>query len=152
MASTNAPRMAPAPAGGAGLPPSRDAAFTRSLRWEILGEEDRALVGSWATALTLGVLWLLLVWFGPKSLPPQLISEAETAVITLAPDLPPPPPTVELPAAAAELPAPGPTTKPKGPVGPERGSPKPGRSGSRTETNRAGAIGDAFGTGSGAGS
>jgi hypothetical protein len=54
-------------------------------------------------------------------------------------------------AAAAETPAPGPTNKPRGPVGRERGSPRPGNAGSRTETNRAGAIGDAFGTGSGSG-
>src|SRR5512133_679941 len=118
MASTNVPKMAPAPAGG-GPPPSRDSTFSRSLRWEILGDEDRALVGSWATAITLGILWLLLVWFGPKSPPPQLINPAETAPITLALDNPTPPPTVEAPAAAAapEVPAPGPKTKPKGPTG-----------------------------------
>lgn len=151
MASTNAPSTAsPTPPGQ----PSRDAAFTRSLHYEILGEEDRALLGSWATAIVLALLWLLLVWFGPKSPPPQLINPAETAPITL--DVAPPPPEAAAPnaptAPAAEAPAPGPTTKPRGPVGPQRGSPKPGRSGSRTETNRAGAIGDAFGTGSGSGS
>ena len=151
MASTNAPQAArPTPPGQ----PSRDSSFTRSLRYEILGEEDRALVGSWATSIVLALLWLLLVWFGPKSLPPQLINPAETAPITI--DLSPPVPTPAVPeapaAAAAEVPAPGPTTKPRGPVGPQRGSPKPGRSGSRTETNRSGAIGDAFGTGSGSGS
>ncbi|HET7457142.1 MAG TPA: AgmX/PglI C-terminal domain-containing protein [Gemmatimonadaceae bacterium] len=150
MASTNVPRMAPAPAGP---PPERDSTFSRSLRWEILGEEDRALVGSWATAIALGLIWLLLVWFGPKSPPPQLLNAAETAPITLALDNPVPPPTVEAPATTApEVPAPGPTTKPKGPTGPVKGSPKPGRSGSRNETNRSGAIGDAFGTGAGAGS
>ena len=152
MASTNAPdAMRPAPGGG---PSSKDTAFTRSLHYEIFGEEDRALLGSWATALALGILWLLLVWFGPKSPPPQLLSEAEATPVTI--DLAPPPPTPAVPdapaAAATEVPAPGPTTRSRGPTGPQRGSPRPGRSGSATETNRSGAIGDAFGTASGAGS
>jgi hypothetical protein len=47
--------------------------------------------------------------------------------------------------------APGPTKAPPGRKGPEKGSPRPGRPGSRTEQTNNGAIGTAFGTGSGSG-
>ena len=145
-----------APSPGGSRPPSKEAKFTRSMKFEIADEEQRALVGSWLTAITLGIIWLLLVYLGPRGKPPALLSEAETQPIQLQFDTEPPvapTPVPEAPAAAApEVPAPGPTTRPRGPTGPQRGSPKPGRSGSATETNRTGAIGDAFGTGSGAGS
>lgn len=141
---------APAPRGSQSSGP--DSKFTRSMRFEIADEEQRALLGSWATALTIGIVWLLLVWLGPRGKPPALLSEEETRPISIVfpPDEGPvAPPTPEVTGAPA-VPTPGPTNVPRGPQGP-RGNPRPGPSGSRTETNRTGAIGDAFGSGSGAG-
>ena len=143
---------APSPRGPQGSAP--ETKFTRSMRFEIADEEQRALIGSWGTALTLGIIWLLLVYLGPRGKPPALLSEAETQAIQLTFDEPPPatpPVPAEEATAAPAVPAPGPTTRRRGPTGPQRGSPRQGPSGSRTETNRAGAIGDAFGSGSGSG-
>ena len=46
-------------------PRADEASFTRNMRFEIADAEGRALVWSYALALSLGLLWLLLVWFGP---------------------------------------------------------------------------------------
>src|SRR5919109_1119394 len=126
--------------------------FTRNLRYELMGEEGRAIVGSYAVAIALGVLWLLLVIF----LPPvenkiQLLTAEEIGPVTVNVDDLSPPPAPQ-PGEAEQQPAPGPTTRPPGQRGPEAGSPRPNRPGSQTETNRAGAIGAAFGTGAGQGS
>jgi hypothetical protein len=125
--------------------------FTRNLRYEIMGEEGRAIVGSYAVAVALGLLWILLVIF----LPPvetkiQLLSPEETGPVTIElEDLSPPAPRE---GEAEQQPASGPTTRPPGRTGPDPGSPRPNRPGSQTEQNRAGAIGAAFGTGAGQGS
>jgi hypothetical protein len=130
---------------------SRDeTTFTRNLRYELMGEEGRAIVGSYVVAVALGILWLLLVVF----LPPvqskiQLLSAEETGPVTIElEDLSPP----AQPGEAEPQPAPGPTTQPPGQRGPQPGSPRPNPPGSQTERNRAGAIGAAFGTGAGQGS
>lgn len=131
--------------------PRDETTFTRNLRYELMGEEGRAIVGSYVVAVALGLLWLLLVIF----LPPveraiQLIPEEELGPVTIEiPDLNPPAPQA---GEAEQQPAPGPTTQPPGQRGPQAGSPRPNRPGSQTETNRAGAIGAAFGTGAGQGS
>ena len=141
--------------GPRGGPPSKESTFTRNLKYEVAAEEGRALVGSWAASISLGVIWLLLVAFGPRSAPPSLIAPPPPPIeVTFDEnELPPPTPIPPAPQTgeAERTPAPGPTTAKAGPKGPEKGNPKPGRPGSRTETNPTGAIGDAFGTGSGSG-
>jgi hypothetical protein len=134
---------------------SGESTFTRNLKFEFADEEGRALVGSYLISITLGIVFLLLVHFGPASLPPDLLPPPPPPIdVVFETPIPEPTPIPPIPAAgeAERTPAPGPTTKPPGPKGPTPGNPKPGAPGSRTETNRAGAIGDAFGTGSGAGS
>ena len=133
-------------------PRSRDeTTFTRNLRYEIMGEEGRAIVGSYVVAVALGLVWLLLVIFVPP-VPEkiQLLTEAETGPVTVELEDLSPPVTSE--GEAEVQPAPGPTNQRQGQRGPQPGNPRQGRPGSQTETNRAGAIGAAFGTGSGQGS
>lgn len=142
------------PASASGSPPTQkpDSTFTRNLRFEWASEEGRALVGSYAISGGLGLAFLLLVHFMPVK---KVEAAEEPAVAIVYPDSIPPEPPPEAPVpvkgVAERTPAPGPVNKPAGPVGPQKGSPKPGRPGSKTETNDNGAIGDAFGTGSGAG-
>ena len=151
MATTASPNPSGRP-----RPREHETTFTRNLRYEWASEEGRALVGSYAISAALGILWILLVIFGPTTPPPELLrAEERVAIDFTLPDVEPEPapaPVPAAPAATAErTPAPGPTNRRPGPTGPERGNPRPGPPGSRTETNRAGAIGDAFGTGSGSG-
>ncbi|MEP6690479.1 MAG: AgmX/PglI C-terminal domain-containing protein [Gemmatimonadaceae bacterium] len=70
--------------------------FTRNLRYEIAGEEGRALVGSWGVAFLLGIVWLMLVWFGPITKPPSLLAEEAPPPAIEVKDLQPvePPPAV----------------------------------------------------------
>src|SRR5215218_2383147 len=58
----------------------RDAVLTRSLRYEIAGDEGRALLGSYTFAFALGIAWLLIVYFGPKTLPMQLLARDEQPI------------------------------------------------------------------------
>lgn len=130
-----------------------DTTFTRGLRFEWAGEEGRALVGSYAISIGLAIAFLLFVHLTPvRAAEPEdtavRVQFAPDTAIQEPPEVPPPAPQV---GEAERLAAAGPTNKPAGPVGPQKGSPKPGRPGSRTETNSTGAIGDAFGTGSGSG-
>jgi hypothetical protein len=136
-------------------PTGRETTFTRNLRFELADEENRALLGSYAISIALGVAFLLMVQFYPVTAPPRLLPETAPIEVTILEEevAPPEPPVaVEQAGEAVTTPAPGPRNRPAGRVGPERGSPTPGRPGSRTEANRTGAIGDAFGTGSGSGS
>lgn len=149
-----APTTTPPP-GGNRLR-EHETTFTRNLRYEWASEEGRALVGSYGISAAIGIIWMLLVIFGPRTENPHLLSAEEMPEIAVQFEetpVPPEPPAAVTPqpGEAERPPAPGPTTKKAGPVGPRPGSPRPGRPGSRTETNRAGAIGDAFGTGSGSG-
>lgn len=134
---------------------ARETTFTSKLRFELADEESRALLGSYAISVTLGVLFLLMVQFYPVSERPSLLPDADPIAVRFDDELPPvvePPPVVEQEGEATTTPSPGPVNRPAGRVAPERGTPTPGRPGSRTEQNATGAIGDAFGTGSGAGS
>ena len=140
---------APAPRNG-------ESTFTRNLKFEFADEEGRALVGSYAISITLGILFLLLVHFGPESVAPSLLPPpAPPIAVQFNPEDVPPPtpiPPVATEGTAERTPSPGPTNRRAGPTGPVSGTPRQGAPGSRTERNTAGAIGDAFGTGSGAGS
>ena len=132
-----------------------ESTFTRNLKWEFADEEGRALVGSYAISITLGILFLLLVKFGPESAPPSLLAPPAPPIQVTFEEEPPPPtiiPPVAQAGTAERTPSPGPRTQAPGPRGPQSGTPRQGAPGSRTERNTAGAIGDAFGTGSGAGS
>jgi hypothetical protein len=139
------------PANSSATPPTQrpDSTFTRNLRFEWASEEGRALVGSYLISGGLGVAFLLLVHLMPlKAAEPEPPPIITLNYDSLPPEPPPEPPAAQ-PGAAERTPAPGPVNKPAGPVGPQKGSPKPGRPGSKTETTNTGAIGDAFGTGSG---
>jgi len=50
----------------ASTPPNGGSRFTTSLRFELVDEEQRALLGSYAIASALGLAFLLLVQFGPR--------------------------------------------------------------------------------------
>ena len=151
MATTASPNPSGKP-----RPREHETTFTRNLRYEWASEEGRALVGSYGISAVLGIVWILLVLFGPRGEEFELIRPEEAVPIEftmdeLPPEAPTPPPAAAAPTPAERTPAPGPTNRRPGPTGPERGNPRPGNPGSRTETNRAGAIGDAFGSGSGSG-
>jgi len=126
--------------------------FDNRLRFEWADPEQRVLLYSWAFAIAIAIVWLIIVGLH-KMLPPTINDEG--VVITLAPPpaatIPPPAPVVPNAGTAANMPAPGETKAPPGRKGPEKGSPRQGRPGSRTEQTNNGAIGTAFGTGSGSG-
>lgn len=48
-------------------PPNGGSIFTTSLRFEFVDEEERALLGSYAIASSLGLAFLLLIQFGPRT-------------------------------------------------------------------------------------
>jgi hypothetical protein len=150
--------MDPRPAGPGPRPRVKDdSTFTRAMKWETFSEEGRALLNSYLIAGAIGLAWLLLVFFGPKTEAAHLLNpDPPIQVVELPPEIPAPPvvePPVPTPAATATaVAAAGPTNRPAGRRGPVSGSPKQGNPGSRTETNSTGAIGTAFGTGSGSGS
>lgn len=144
------------PATPGGEVSAKNAALDGTLKWEFRDPEQRALLWSWGVALLLGLLWLLLVHTFKFPAPSMLAADEQPVTLTLAePKTPPPveaptPPPVEQKGAVEQVAAPGPVNKPAGKTGPS-GKPKPGRPGSKTETNSTGAISDAFGTGSGSG-
>ena len=112
-----------------------EAAWSRSLRWEMLDPEERALAGSWGIALTAGILWVLLVLFLKPAAPSiQLLRPDEQGVtVNVVPDE-----AVATTAPAGEetgpVAAPGPTNRPPGRQGPT-GNPRQGSPGSRNERN-----------------
>src|SRR5687767_10420510 len=111
------------PSGSPQRPAGREdeSTFTRQLRWEVAGEEGRAIVGSYAIAVTLGVIWLLLVHFLPPTPDAiQLLSAEETAPIDVTYEEPAVPPAPQEGEATVQ-PAPGPVNRPPGRQGPERG-------------------------------
>jgi hypothetical protein len=130
----------------------RDTVFNRSLRYEVAGDEGRALLGSYSFAFTLGIAWLLFVYFGPRTLPMQLLPTDERPIAVTFDALEP---LAE--AAAGEegeevrVPAPGPA-RDAGPRGDRPGNARSGNAGGRRPTTSAGAIADAFGSASGTGS
>jgi hypothetical protein len=130
-----------------------DTTFSRNLRYEWSSEEGRAILGSYAISGGLAIAWLVLVHLYHPTLRPTLLSNREPIRVTYE-DVPLPAPT-PIPVApqggeATQTPAPGPRNLPPGQRGPT-GNPRQGRPGSRTEQTSTGAVGDAFGTGSGAG-
>lgn len=149
-----APSPRETPAGSRREPPpppanGRDSVFGRSLRYEVAGEEGRALLASYAIAFTLGVVWLGIVYFGPRTLPMQLLPKEEPPIAVTFDPLEPGSETAA--GAGEEVPAPGPADRGNGPQGDRAGSERRGNSG-RATTASAGAIADAFGGGSGTGS
>jgi hypothetical protein len=131
------------------------------MRFEWADPEQRALLWSWGIAIALGIVWLVVV--GRFTFrPPQLVPD-ESVTLEFEPEQPITPPVVQPPPEPAS-PQPGPQpgeAKPVAAVGPkelepgkkakERGRPRPGKPGSRTEQTSTGAISTAFGTGSGSG-
>src|SRR5688500_3184171 len=81
----NEPYDAPASAPANG----RDAVFTRSLRYEVAGEEGRTLLTSYGIAFALGIAWLGFVYFGPRTRPMQLLSPEEQPIAVTFDALPP---------------------------------------------------------------
>ena len=115
----------------------RDAVLTRSLRYEIAGDEGRALLGSYVFAFALGIAWLLIVYFGPKTLPMQLLARDEQPIAVTFDAIEP------LPEGGAA-----------GEEGEAIRTPAPSRNagaGSRPAAARAGAIAAAFGSANGTG-
>ena len=117
------PEPAPVPAH------SHDEVLGRSLRYEIAGEEGRALLTSYALSFALGIAWLAFVYFGPRTLPMQLLSRDERPIAVTF-DMPEPPTD----AAAAEEAAPAAAPVPKE------------RSSGRQRTSNPAAIANAFGS------
>lgn len=134
----------------------RDAVFGRSLRYEVAGEEGRALIGSYLFAFTLGIAWLIFVYFGPRTLPMQLLSPDERPIEVTFDAMEPAPPETTTTGTEEEVvpvPAPGPKDKPPGRRTDRAGNPRAGNAGGRQPTSVAstGAIADAFGTTKGTG-
>jgi hypothetical protein len=136
-------------------PNDRDAVFNRSLRYEIAGDEGRALLGSYGFSFVLGVAWLAFVYFGPRTLPMRLLSpdEQPIAVTFEALESSPEPTATADNGETVRVPSPGPTNRPAGPRGNRTGNARRGNTGGRPQVNAStGAIADAFGTASGTGS
>ena len=132
----------PAPARG------RDSIFGRSLRYEIAGDEGRALLGSYIFSFALAIAWLGVVYFGPKTMPMRLLSRDEQPI---AVTFDPVEPALDALAGgedteAVRVPAPGPVNPAPVPRGDRSGKAR------QPTTASAGAIADAFGTSSGNGS
>lgn len=150
--SSPSARHEPAP-----VPPNgRDSVFTRSLHYELAGEEGRALIGSYGFSFALGIAWLLFVYFGPHTLPMQLLSpdERPIAVTFEAPELEPLAPVAAEEGEEVRVPAPGPTNRAAGRRGDRAGNARTGNAAGRraATTTSAGAIADAFGSSAGTGS
>ena len=131
------PAVAPVAAKG------RDGVFERSLRYEIAGDEGRALLGSYTFAFALGIAWLAFVYFGPRTFPMRLLPPEERPIAV----------TFEaIESMAGEtgeevtVPAPGPTNRAAGPRADRAGNAR-----ARRPTVSTGAIADAFGSRSGSG-
>ena len=139
-----------APANG------RDAVFSRSLRYEVAGEEGRALLGSYMFSFALGLAWLGIVYFGPRTLPMQLLSPDERPIAVTFEAIETPPvgvATGETEEEPVVAPAPAPTPRRPGRREDRSGKARAANAGGRpTAVSSAGAIADAFGTKSGTGS
>jgi hypothetical protein len=112
--------------------------FTRAMRYELAGEEGRALIGSWAISGTLGMIWLFLISFGPRTDVTHLLPPEERPIsVTFEP--PPPAPAPPAPAA----PKPVPAAAPKPAAAPAAAKPQP--TAAEQEAKRAAAMSAAFG-------
>jgi hypothetical protein len=83
-----------------------EASFTRNMRFEIADAEGRALLWSYVAAVSLGVFWLLLVWFGPAGQPALSLLPPEEVPVEVKFEEPPPPPPAPPGPAPAAAPAP----------------------------------------------
>src|SRR5439155_10711423 len=95
------------PATPAGSPPPRDVdRFDNRLRFEWADPEQRVLLYSWAFAIALAIVWLIVVGLH-QMIPPSINDEG--VVITLAPSqpttVPPPAPVVPKAGTAENVPA-----------------------------------------------
>lgn len=114
--------------------PRDEASFTRNLRFEIADEEGRALLGAWGISGACGLLWLMLVLFGPKTDVSHLLPPEERP-ISVTFEAPPPP----------EVP-PAPTVAEPVPTAPKAARPsRPAPSAAEIAARRAKAAGAAFG-------
>ena len=127
------PEPASLPADG------RDASLARSLRYEIAGEEGRALLTSYAFSFTLGLAWLAFVYFGPRTLPMQLLPRDERPIAVTFDAIEPNEGAGE-DAAVVRVPTPAPANPRPAPRNPGRQS-----------AASTGAIADAFGSARGTG-
>ena len=124
------------PSSAAAPTTGRDTVLNRSLRYEIAGEEGRALLGSYAFAFTLGIAWLLFVYFGPRTLPMQLLPPDERPIaVTFDALESPPEATAGEEGEEIRVPAPGPAKRAAGRRGAQPGNARSGN---------AAAIADAF--------
>jgi len=132
----------------------RDTVFGRSLRYEMAGEEGRALLVSYAFAIALGIAWLVIVYFGPRTMPMRLLSPDEQPIAVnfdaLEPNANAAPEGAE--GDAERVPAPGAADRDAGARADRAGRPRQGNAGGRqASVASTGAIADAFGSGSGTG-
>lgn len=107
------------------------ASFTRNLRYELAGEEGRAMLGSYAISFALGAAFLLLVYLYPpiedRIEPPVIVD-----VVQVPPEQPPPPePEPEQEAAPA-------ATQPR-----QQAAPRPQPT--RTQQTAGGDVSNVFG-------
>jgi hypothetical protein len=116
-------------------PAHDEASFTRNLRFELADEEGRALLGSWGFSGTLGLLWILLVLFGPKTDVSNLLPP-EDRPINVTFEAPPPPDVPPKAEAAQPVAAAKPAPRAPQPAGP---------SAAEIQARRAAAAGAAFG-------
>jgi hypothetical protein len=96
-----------------GAPRRDETTFTRAMRWEAFGEEGRALVGSWAISITLGVAWLLLVFFLPAEARDIDLTPREERIEITVPEIQPPPEPEPIPVEAAGPAEAAPRTRPR---------------------------------------
>lgn len=104
------PDLAPA-GGGPGSRNALETSLSRALRFELASEEGRVMIGSWLVSAVLGVLWVLLVVYGPATSASHLLPPEERP-IEVRFEAPPPPPPPPAPVAA---PVPTPAPKPAAP-------------------------------------
>jgi hypothetical protein len=135
------PDLAPA-GGGHGSRNTLETSLTRALRFELASEEGRVVIGSWTVSALVGLLWILLVIFGPRTSVSHLLPPEDRPIEVRFEE--PPPPPAPTPVVAPE-PTPAPTTKPAAP------SPSAAERAKAREAAHVAQIGAAFGAAPGNG-
>ena len=126
--------------------------FDNRMRFEWADPEQRVLLYSWGFAILIAILWLITVALYKITPKPFFPDDSVEIELTPTPNVPQPPETKTAAGETDVTKAPAPKEKPPGSRDREKGNPKPKPSGAPKETNSAGAIGSAFGTGSNRGS
>jgi hypothetical protein len=134
------PDLAPA-GGGPGSRDTLETSLTRALRFELASEEGRVVIGSWGVSATLGILWILLVIFGPRTSASHLLPPEDRPIEVRFEEPPPPPP----PPAPVAAPVPTPAPKAAAP------SPSAAERAKAREAAHVAQIGAAFGAAPGNG-